>query len=189
MTSCAERLRQIFYEPLDYVHPQRLRIPEGFDGPDARDALNRILLEGFGEHRSLPVTPLTPIADLWVRQWRQLPYVACLMGAWRLSAQLARGAAWQQLPMSLRRFASCRPGPRADVPLELSTAPTQQVEVAGFNSLSGLSEHLPPLLLQRLSLQFTPEVVGLHKQWPVAEPDPALFFLAAQHARYHPNPD
>lgn len=172
-----------------FAHPQRLRIPREFDGPDARGALNRILLEGFGEQHSLPATPLTPIADLWVRQWRQLPYIACLMGAWRLSAQLARGAAWQQLPLSLRRFASCRLGPRVGVPLELSAAPMQQVEVAGFNSLSGLSEHLPPLLLQRLSLQFSPEVVGLHKQWPVAEPDPALFFLAVQHARYHPNPD
>lgn len=189
MTSCAERLRRILAEPLDYVHPQRLNIPMGFDSPDARRVLNRMLLEGLGEQGPWPPMPLTAVAQQLIRQWRQLPYIACLMGAWRLCPQLARGGALQQLPMPLRQFANCRPGPRASVPLESSSEPLKQVEAAGFNALSGLSGFLPPLLLERLALQFSPHVVGLHTQWPATEADPALFFLAVQHARLHPNPD
>lgn len=189
MTSCAERLRRILAEPLDYVHPQRLSIPAGFDSPDARRVLNQMLLEGLDQPGPWPPVPLTAVAQQWIRQWRQLPYIACLMGAWRLFPQLARGGALQQLPMPLRQFASCRPGPRTSMPLEPSSVPLQQVEAAGFNSLSSFSGFLPLALFERLSLQFSPHVVGLHTQWPVAEADPTLFFLAVQHARLHTNPD
>ncbi|MHC8367747.1 secretion system protein [Pseudomonas sp. ZT5P21] len=189
MTSCAERLRRILAEPLDYVHPQRLSVPPGFDSPDARRVLNQILLEGLGQQGPWPPAPLTPVAVQWIRQWRLLPYIASLMGAWRLFPQLARGGALQQLPRSLRHFASCRSEPRASVPLEPSAVPLQQVEAAGFNALSSFSGFLPPPLFERLSLQFSPHAVELHTQWPVAETDTALFFLAVQHARLHPNPD
>ncbi|WP_031319317.1 secretion system protein [Pseudomonas fluorescens] len=189
MTSCAERLRWILAEPLDYVHAERLHIPVGFEGPDARRALNRILLEGLELQGPWPMAPQTAVADLWVRQWRQLPYIAALLGAWRLFPQLARGGALQQLPASLRKFASCSVGSRAGLPVDLASAPMQQVEAAGFHALCGWSEHIPTLLLERLSLQFSPQVVDLHRQWPVAEPDTALLFLAVQHARLHPNPD
>lgn len=189
MTSCAERLRQIFAEPLEYVHPRRLNLPPGFDSPDARRVLNRMLLEGLDQQGPWPSMPLTGVAQQWIRQWRQLPYIACLMGAWRLFPQLARGGALQQLPMPLRRFASCRPEPRDNVLLEPSWTPLQQVEATGFHLLSNFSGLLPLPLFERLFLQFSPQVVGLQTQWPVAEPDTALFILAVQHARLHPNPD
>lgn len=187
MTVCAERLRRILAEPLDYLHPQRLDVPPGFDSPDARRVLNRILLEGLVQHGPWP--PLTLVAQQWIRQWQQLPDIARLMGAWRLFPQLARGAALQQLPRRLRQFATCRPGLRASLPLEPSALPLQQVEAAGFNALSSFSGFLPPSLFERLPLQFSPHVVDLHAQWPVADPDTTLFFLAVQHARLHPNPD
>lgn len=189
MTSCAERLRRILAEPLDYVHPQRLSIPTGFDSPDARRVLNQMLLEGLDQQGPWPPTAMTAVAQQWIRQWQQLPYIASLMGAWRLFPQLARGGALQQLPMPLRQFASCRPGPRTSMPLGPSSVPLQQVEAAGFNLLSSFSGRLPLPLFERLSLQFSPHVIGLHAQWPVAEPDTALFILAVQHARLHPNPD
>lgn len=187
--ACAERLQQILAEPVDYVHVERLSIPVDLAGPDARHVLNRIVLEGLELQGPWPATPLNAVAALWIRQWRQLPYIAALLGAWRLFPQLARGGALQQLPLSLRRFASCRVGPRGDLPIEASTVSMQHVEAAGFNSLCGLSDSIPTLLLERLPLQFSQQVVDLHRQWPVAEPDAALFFLAVQHARLHPNPD
>jgi len=187
--SCTERLRQILAEPLGSMHPQRLNLPTGFDGPEARRVLDQILLEGLGQQGPWPSGPLTAVAEKWIRHWRQLPHIACRMGAWRLLPQLARGGALQRLPLSLRQFASCRPGPRACLPFDRSCVPLQQVEAAGFNSLSGFSRFLPPPLFERLPLQFSPQVVDLQAQWPVAEPDPGLFFLAVQHARLHPNPD
>lgn len=189
VTACAERLRWILAEPVDYVHAERLHIPTGFEGPDARRALNQIVLDGLELQGPWPAVPLTAVAHLWIRQWHQLPYIASLLGAWRLFPHLARGGALQQLPLSLCRFASYRVGARACLPLDLASQPMQQVEAAGFNSLCGWSEYIPTLLLERLSLQFSPRVVDLHRQWPVAEPDKALFFLAVQHARLHPNPD
>jgi type III secretion system OrgA/MxiK family protein len=188
VTPCAERLQRILAEPLDYLHVERLRIPAGFEGAEARRALNQIVLEGLASEGPWPAAPLGTVADHWVQQWHQLPYIASLMGAWRLFPDLARGGALQQLPASLRRFASCSVGARVGLPVEPSSLSMRQVEAAGFNALCGWSEHIPTLLLERLSLQFAPQVVDLHRQWPVAEPDAALFFLAVQHARLHPNP-
>lgn len=189
MTSNAERWQRILAEPLDYLHAQRLSVPTGFEAPDARSLLNQIVLEGLQLQGPWPATPLTGVASVWVRQWRQMPRVASLIGCWRLFPRLARGGLLQQLPESLRRFASYCPGPRISLPIQASLPLIQQIEAAGFNALSSWSDHVPALLLERLALQFSPQVIDLHRQWPVAEPDPALFFLAVQHARLHPNPD
>ena len=187
--SCAERLRRILDEPLDYLHPQRLQLPAGFNHGKARDALNRILLEGMDSPEAATSMPLTAVAQLWIRTWGQLPYIACLIGAWRLFPQLVRGKVLQQLPAPVRQFAGCRPGPRVCLPLEGSCAVLHQVEAAGFNALVGLAKYIPPPLLQRLSLQFSPAVVDQQAQWPDAVADTTLFFLAVQHARLYPNPE
>lgn len=189
MTSSAECWRRILAEPLDYMHAQRLSVPPGFEAPEAKRVLNQIVLEGLELQGPWPATPLTAVANVWIRQWRQMPRIAALAGAWRLFPQLARGGLLQQLPASLRRFASCNPGTRVSLPIQSSLPLMPQIEAAGLNALSGWSEGVSALLPERLSLQFSPQVVDLHRQWPVAEPDPALFFLAVQHARLHPNPD
>ncbi|OPG75176.1 secretion system protein, partial [Pseudomonas ogarae] len=84
-----ECLEQILAEPLAYLHPQRLVVPAGFEGGEAHTLLNCIVLEGLGLQEPWPSTPLTSVAQLWVRHWRQLPYIALLMGAYRLMPDLA----------------------------------------------------------------------------------------------------
>jgi type III secretion system OrgA/MxiK family protein len=187
--SHAECLQGILAEPLNYLHPQRLQTPAGFDGPDARNRLNRILLEGLELQGPWPSTPLTAVAKQWIRVWRQLPYIASLMGAHRLMPNLAQGAAMQRLPSSLRSFAGYSLGARSGLPTECSPVSMEQVEAAGLNALWSWHPQVPPMLLERLTLQFSEPVVRLHKQWPVTKPDTALFFLAVQHARLYPNPD
>jgi type III secretion system OrgA/MxiK family protein len=186
--SHAECLQRILAEPLSYLHPQRLSVPAGFDGPEARNLLNRIVLEGLELQGPWPSTPLTAVASQWVRHWRQLPYIARLMGAYRLMPDLARGAALLGLPLPLRRFAGCNLGTRSGLPIGCSPVSVEQVEAAGLNALCGWHEQVPPMLLERLTLQFSEPIVRLHRQWPVTEPDTALFFLAVQHARLYPNP-
>jgi type III secretion system OrgA/MxiK family protein len=185
----AECLQAILAEPVSYLHPQRLPVPAGFDGPEVTNLLNRILLEGLELQGPWPLLPLTAVATQWVRHWRRLPYIARLMGAYRLMPDLARGAALRCLPLHVRRFAGLRQGTRSGLPIERSPVGVEQVEAAGLNALWSWHEQIPPLLLQRLVLQFSEPVVRLHKQWPVTEPDTALFFLAVQHARLYPNPD
>lgn len=184
-----ECLEHILAEPLDYLHPQRLVLSEGFEGGEARDRLNRILLEGLGLQGPWPSVALTGVAKQWVRHWRQLPCIALLMGAWRLRPELARGAALLGLPGSVRRFASFNLGPREGPPIESSPVSLEQVQAAGLNALWSWHTYVPSPLLERLDLQFCESVVHLHRQWPVTQPDPTLFFLAVQHARLHPNPD
>jgi type III secretion system OrgA/MxiK family protein len=184
-----ELLERILVEPLGYLHPQRLVVPAGFEGIEARTLLNRIVLEGLGLQGPWPSMPLTGVAKQWVRHWRQLPYIALLMGAYRLMPDLTRGAALLRLPGAVRRFASFNLGPRGGLPIECAPVSTAQVEAAGLNALWSWHEYVPRLLLERLDLQFCETVVGLHRQWPVTKPDPTLFFLAVQHARLYPNPD
>lgn len=187
--SHAECLPQILAEPLSYLNPQRLTVPAGFDGPEVRNLLNRIVLEGLELQGPWPSPSLTAVAKQWVRHWRQLPLVARLMGAHRLMPDLARGAALLCLPLPLRRFAGCNLRARSGLPTESLPVSMEQVEAAGLNALWSWHEQVPSMLLERLILQFSEPVVRLHKQWPITEPDPALFFLAVQHARHYPNPD
>ncbi|BCX66981.1 secretion system protein [Pseudomonas izuensis] len=187
--SHAESLRAILAEPLDYLHPQRLTVPARFNGPEARNLLNRILLEGLELQGPWPSTPLTAVAKQWVRHWRQLPHIARLIGTHRMMPDLARGAALRGLPLSLRRFAGYSIAARNSLALECPAVSVTQVEAAGLNALWSWSGQVPRMLLERLNLQFPEPVVRLHRQWPITEPDTALYFLAVQHARLHPNPD
>ncbi|WP_458130706.1 secretion system protein [Pseudomonas sp. R3-41] len=184
-----ECLEQILAEPLGYLHPQRTVVSAEFDGIEARTVLNRILLEGLGLQGPWPSVPLTGVTKQWVRYWRQLPYIARLMGVYRLMPELARGAVLLGLPGSVRRFASFDLGPRGGLPIERAPVSMAQVEAAGLNALWGWRDQVSHLLLERLDLQFSEPVVRLHQQWPIPQPAPTLFFLAVQHARLHPNPD
>ncbi|WP_434601353.1 secretion system protein [Pseudomonas sp. Z4-7] len=185
-----ECLQAIQDEPLAYLHRQRLVLPAGFDGPQVRSLLNRMVLEGLALQRSaVPPAPLTAVAQQWVRHWQQLPYIARLIGAARLMPGLARGAALLRLAEPVRRFACYGFGSGGALMHDGSPVSVEQVDAAGLNALSSWSGQVPPMLLERLLLQFTEPVVHLHRQWPLSKPDPALFFLAVQHARLHPNPD
>ncbi|MBZ9781918.1 secretion system protein [Pseudomonas sp. REP124] len=187
--ACAEGMQAILAEPLDYLHPQRLCVPAQFRGSEARQVLNRIVFEGLQLQSPWPATELSATARQWVLHWWQLPYIAGLMGAWRLMPELTRGGALLRLPLSMRRFASCSLGVRGALPIDCPVISMQVVEAAGLNALCGWYEQVPALLIERLLLQFSPPVVRLHEQWPMAKPDPALFHMAVQHARLYPNPD
>ena len=187
--SHAECLQAILAEPLSYLHPQRLSVPAGFDGGEARTLLNGMLLEGLGLQGPWPFVPLTAVAIQWVRHWQQLPYIARLMGAYRLLPELARGAALLGLPSPIRQFAGYSQGAISGLPIEGSPVCVEQVDAAGLNALWSWHQQIPSMLLDRLLLQFPEPVVRLHKQWPITDPDSALFFLAVQHARLYPNSD
>jgi hypothetical protein len=184
----SEYLPGIIGAPLDYVHPQRLSLPDDFQGPEARRVLNRILVEGI-DPGPWPAASPTAMACLWLRHWHQLPYIALLMGAYRLLPNLARGGVLRQLPQTVRRFAVGLSGRRDTLSMDLSCAILPQVEAAGLNALRGWHDAISPRLLERLLLQFCVEVVDLHRRWPVTQPDTTLFFMAVQHARRYPAPD
>ncbi|BBP75564.1 protein OrgA [Pseudomonas gingeri NCPPB 3146 = LMG 5327] len=179
-----ESLRQILWQPLDYLHARRLTLPEALAGTTVREVLNRMLLEDLERPASCSLS--SPLAALWVREWRRLPHIARLIGAQRLWPELARGARMGLLSASVRDFARCAIGPRLVVEWLPDSPVLQQVDSIGLAQLLAFEGALPTALRERLLLQFPEAVVDGLARLPVFSPDPALFFLAVQHARRHP---
>ncbi|QXI27094.1 protein OrgA [Pseudomonas vanderleydeniana] len=180
MSELDDCLRQILWQPLDYLEPGRLQLSGAFADEPTRQVLNHILLEGLQLPMSLS-RPDTFVA-VWIRHWRQLPQVARLMGAQRLWPALARGARMGALSVQVREFARCAIGPRSPLALSAEYPVLQQVDGMGLAYLLGLA--LPAALRERLVLQFPATVVAWQACLPVSQSDPALFFLAVQHARH-----
>ncbi|NWB92869.1 hypothetical protein [Pseudomonas agarici] len=185
MNALDERLRQILWQPLDYLHSRRLSLPAGFNDGPGRQVLNRILLEGLTLPTSCPA--LSPLATVWVHEWWRLPHIARLIGAQRLWPELARGARMGLLSASVRDFARCAIAPRLILELLSDSPVLQQVDSVGLAQLLAFERALPTALRERLPLQFCEAVVDGQAWLPVSVPDPVLFFLAVQHARRHPH--
>ncbi|KPA90796.1 Bacterial type III secretion apparatus protein (OrgA MxiK) [Pseudomonas asplenii] len=183
MSELDQCLRRILWQPLDYLAAGRLHLTEAFTGEPARQALNRILLEGLQLPMSLPAPG--SFSRVWIRQWRHLPQIARLMGAQRLWPELARGARMGLLSAQERDFARRAIGPRRAWALSVDHPLLEQVEGVGLAELLAFSEELPAALSERVRLLFPETVVAWQARLPVVRPDPTLFFLAVQHVRHH----
>ncbi|VVO48752.1 hypothetical protein [Pseudomonas fluorescens] len=190
MPSIADALDSIFLRPLDYVHPVRFGICSLFDTPDAKAVLNRVVSERLGGIFPRDgYVDLSPKARLWIRHWSLLPVIAGLVGAQLQWAHLAQGASLQQLSGAQRAFARVVCSPRAGGPLKNNVTVEQWVQATGLNALMAWSVEIPEVLITRLLLQFSPQVVDLQQHMPAQNLNATLFFLAVQHARIHQNAD
>lgn len=100
--------QRIIFDPLSYIHPQRLQIaPEMIVRPAARAAANELILAAWllknGEKECIQ----NSLTQLWLRQWRRLPQVAYLLGCHKLRADLARQGALLGLPDWAQAFWQC----------------------------------------------------------------------------------
>ncbi|MFJ3482222.1 hypothetical protein ACIPL1_02450 [Pseudomonas sp. NPDC090202] len=187
MSLCAESLRRILAEPLDYVHPQRLSLASTLDTSVVRKHINQLLSQQLcsldSEQR------LSPVARSWVEHWRLLPDAAALIGAYLAWPHLAAGGRLTHLPKAQRQFAALRIAPRlAHCAFDGLPLP-EQLQALGLNALLGAREQVPQALSERLALQFPVAVVARQHDLPPASLDAALFRLAIQHARFHSNTD
>lgn len=181
-----DALRQILFEPLDYMHPDRGVIPHMFELPAARAVLNRCLLRSLSQATlDLEEFERGPWTDLWVAHWQRLPDLACLMGAQLLWPQLARGARLRELDAFVRSFARMDLGNRRPIIGIEGYCVARSVSAVGLGSLIAWHPHIPDELIQRLFLQFSPRVVELQQSLPAQIPNPLLLILAVQHARIH----
>ena len=188
MRRATEALRAILQQPLDYLHPHRGVVPALFDEPAARALLNQSLLRGLAlscpDPQQLKRNPWT---DCWVAHWQHLPAVARLMGAYLMWPQLARGARMRELNVPTRAFARIDLGKRPTVAVSETDGLEQSLGAMGLAALAAWHQHIPEALMQRLFLQFSPRVVELQQTLPLLAPNPSLFILAVQHARFHQN--
>lgn len=189
MSQPSEALELILRQPFAYLHPERGGLPARFTAPAARALLDQALLLGLGLSAEPVPLPAHSWAQAWVRHWRRLPAVARLMGAQLGWAQLAIGARLRELDEPTRSFARLCLGERCARPIRDADGVLETLDALGLNALLAWQAHIPPALLQRLALQFSPRVVALQQAMPAQKPNASLFVLAVQHARLHQNPD
>lgn len=184
-----EALRAILHQPLDYLHPHRGVVPALFDEPPARASLNQSLLKRLKLSCPDPQQiKRNPWADSWVAHWQHMPAAARLMGANLMWPQLALGARMRQLNAPTRAFARTDLGNRPAVAISVAAGLEPSLDAMGLAALSAWHQYIPDALMQRLFLQFSPQVVELQQTMPILAPNASLFILAVQHARIHQNP-
>jgi len=93
------------FEPLSWMHPQRLPLTAGFRHAQSRSVINDMIIEARGWSSERPVSPLNGLARHFVGQWTSLPQVALLIACQRYRASLARQGRLMALPLWLRSFA------------------------------------------------------------------------------------
>jgi type III secretion system OrgA/MxiK family protein len=189
MSQTSEALERILHQPFAYLHAERGGLPALFSAPAARALLDQALVRGLGLSAEPLTLPAHSWAEAWVRHWRRLPAVARLMGAQLGWAQLAIGARLRELDEPTRTFARLRLGERCASPIRDADGVLETLDALGLNALLAWHAHIPPALIQRLPLQFSPRTVALQQAMPAQRPNASLFVLAVQHARLHQNPD
>ncbi|TKK37745.1 hypothetical protein PflCFBP13517_25690 [Pseudomonas fluorescens] len=183
-----EAIQAILNQPLDYLHPDRNVVPTLFETPKVRALLNQLLLREWGLESLEPSQiEWNSWTDLWVRHWKLLPDVARFMGVQLMRPKLAYGARLYELDASARAFACLDFGCYTSVAINESESLEHTVVALGFAALNAWRSHIPEVLMQRLPLQFAPQIVVLQQVLPQQIPNSSLFILAVQHARIHQN--
>jgi len=179
--SLSDALQRVLFDPLSYLHPQRVRIPASLTvRPAARAAANELLLHAY--RLEVRCAALSPLARQWVRHWNHLPQAAYLIGCHALRAELAWGGASLSLPAWTHPFTTI------DLPV---TQPAGQTVTGhdillktGYSQLLAWASKLPEPLAQRFPLLFPFDIDTVALQ-PAA--DPLILTLALQHAQRYPN--
>ncbi|TFZ48660.1 type III secretion apparatus protein OrgA/MxiK [Serratia proteamaculans] len=182
--SCS--LQRVLFDPLLYLHPQRVQIPEDLASCSAeRAAVNELLLGAF--RLEAGHIDLSPLARQWVRHWHRLPQVAYLIGCHSLRAELAWKGGLLNLPSWAITFTAI------DLPTKVSLNQSANIQsvpghealmATGYARLRLWRSQLPEPLRQRFPLLFAPYVDSAAPQ-PAA--DSLILTLALQHAEKYPN--
>lgn len=175
--------QKIIFDPLSYVHPQRLQIDsEMIVKPAARAAANELILAAWQLKTGEKETIQNSLTQLWLRQWRRLPQIAYLLGCHKLRADLARQGAVLSLPDWAQAFLAMNQGTSLSV---CDRAPNHRFLLSvGYAQLNALSECLPESLAQRFPLLFPPVIEEASKQDAV---EMSMLLLALQYAQKYPN--
>lgn len=179
--SLSDALQCVLFEPLSYLHPQRVHIPANLTVRSAAQAAaNELLLHAY--RLEVRCAALSPLARQWVRHWNHLPQVAYLIGCHTLRAELAWGGGGLNLPVWAHPFTT--------IVLPVTQPAGQAVTShdillkTGYSQLLPWASKLPEPLEQRFPLLFPSNIDTVALQ-PAA--DPLILTLALQHAQRYPN--
>lgn len=177
----SDALQRILFDPLSYLHPQRVQIPTNLTAnPAARVVVNEILLRAF-RLENYCADP-TPLARQWIYHWHHLPQTAYLIGCHTLRAELAWSGWSLNLPIWANDFTAIA------LPAVVSRGqviPSHDLLLkTGYARLQAWTLRLPKPLAQRFPLLF-PSYIDTAAPQPAA--DILLLTLALQHAQRYPN--
>jgi type III secretion system OrgA/MxiK family protein len=175
------RWETVMFDPLAYIHRDRLRLPPCVNTPAQRAAINRMLLDGHGLTAAAAVTAGATIAEpaalrlertrkLLLKHWFQLAQIVFLLGCQSLRMELSRRGAILRMPASARAFLTfpCRHPPAAAAGATYPMYATHDTRPAahldnsallreGMRQLRMIVGELPEPLAQRMRLLFPPD--------------------------------
>ncbi|EHQ9038097.1 type III secretion apparatus protein OrgA/MxiK [Escherichia coli] len=180
------QLQRVIYDPLSYIHPERIRIvPELIAQPAQRAAVNELLIRAgrldicSTESRHVLREPLV---QHLLCQWDLLVQVAFLLGCSARRGELAWQGKLLRLPEWARFFLQA--SLPVTIPSGILLAESAGVLCTGYSLLQGCIRHLPQFLTQRVSLLFPPQAECALSSSPV---DPLMLLLTLQHAQKYPD--
>jgi type III secretion system OrgA/MxiK family protein len=160
------RWETVMFDPLAYIHRERLHLRGRFDMPTQRAAANRLLLDGYGlTSGTVPAIPQhTGTEKLLLKQWFHLSQIVFLLGCQSLQLELSRRGAILRMSASVRAFLTqpClqRPGcaaTAANDPQTTAHCGRGALLREGLRRLRTILGELPEALAQRIPLLLPPE--------------------------------
>ena len=154
MDELSRRMVSIMYDPLSYIHPERMSLPKLFNTPRQRGIINDMLIHQL----ELPVG-LQPPTSILERQlvlnWMRLPYISTLIGAQLLKADLGWQGNLLHLSSSVRNFISFRLSV-AKRGSRHSKGMLEDVQKCGLQHLLLWQRQASKVLKERMALLFPP---------------------------------
>jgi type III secretion system OrgA/MxiK family protein len=178
-------LQPIMFNPLSYLHKQRLPLCSAQTTLQQKSVINDLLIA----HYQLcitwtPPTPMPPILFTLLEHWYRLPQVAYLLGCHTLRATLCWRDEWRRLPAWAQRFALI-PAASSAIPTQRGTLTQNRILQAGYQLLTATYDPLPIPLASRLALMF-PEKSS-EQTMPMSQANFLLVKLALHYAQTYPH--
>ncbi|QRX82155.1 hypothetical protein [Glaciimonas sp. PAMC28666] len=205
MNNLNARLGLILYDPLSYIHPERLCLAELFASPRQRGIVNDILIRQLGLPDEVGFSASIPERQL-VLNWWLLPYISTLIGAQLLKSELGWQGNTLRLSNSVRFFLTRQICQTASSVKGCKMTP-EDVQIVGLQHLLLWQRHASKSLTKRMALLFPAAVdkffleryaatatsTNAHMFNPsehssgVRRPDLSLILQAIQYAKNNPD--
>ncbi|AJY09263.1 hypothetical protein K6W16_19995 [Burkholderia dolosa] len=183
-------VERILFDPVSYIHPGRVTLPDWASFTGMRAALNDMIIDAYGLSvgwRAMPSSAERCLIDTWPR----LIDVCELIGAQLLKAELTWAGRQMTLPRRIRTFVAASGGTpaRSDGTHRraLRTSGMATVQAAGIDHVMAWQQASAPALRERVALMFAPETDRLTSGAPSSgSADIFLIHRAIQYAKNHP---
>ncbi|EBH8768132.1 type III secretion apparatus protein OrgA/MxiK [Salmonella enterica] len=183
--SLSTALQRVTFDPLSYIHQQRIDIPDNLiKQPAQRAVVNELIIKSM----QLDIQPddvsliKGPLVQQVLCHWDLLVQVAFLLGCSYRRGELA----WQGKLLSLPEWA--RHFLLMNLPANELISKHERyyggLLCTGYSLLMGSVKTLPSLLTQRIPLLFPPEAEHM---LPSDVVEPLILTLAFQHAQRNPD--